>query len=221
MDTGIGLNAEALDKIRKFQPFTQADTATTRFYGGTGLGLAITQSLVKMMGDDMKVISSPEFGSEFRFQLVLQKTQKRLVSEHSEIPDSPRDNDSLNEPLSLLLVEDNYLIQELFQKMLEALRHRCEVAKNGLEGFKSCQVKKYDIIFMDIMMPVMGGMEATKLIRRSGLNVNTHIIALTANQPTPEFLKEMYQTGFNACVTKPVTLRKLRDTIRQFWEAHS
>jgi len=114
-----------------------------------------------------------------------------------------------------LVVEDNYLNQDMLRRMVELLKHECRVVSNGLEAYELCLKEKFDIIFMDLMMPVMGGLEATELIRKNGVNSCSKIVALTANLYAEE---NFLDRGFDSCLSKPLTLKTLRALLEENYE---
>lgn len=173
-DTGIGI-AENEKKLL-FQNFSQVDSSITRRYGGTGLGLAISKRLVNMMGGEIWVESEKGKGSKFYFTVLL-KPGKEVIRER---------NDEIcifktMLPLTILLAEDDEVNQTVCTRLLREKGHEVDVAKNGIEALKLYQRKEYDVILMDIQMPEMDGIEATKKIREiEGEKKHTPIIALTS-----------------------------------------
>ena len=173
-DTGIGISAET--QARLFQPFSQADSSTTRQYGGTGLGLTISKHLVELMGGRIGVRSTPGAGSEFSVELPLEPAQTRAQAQAQAV--------QAGASLAVLVVEDNDINQEVARAMLEVAGHRVEVAANGAEALKKCAQSHFDCVLMDCQMPGMDGYEATRRIRaREAENggVRVPIVALTAN----------------------------------------
>jgi signal transduction histidine kinase len=203
-DTGIGIEAENYDLL--FKSFTQIDGSYTRQYGGTGLGLVITQKLLNMMDGNIRFDSVPGSGSRFHISVPLkEKIQK----------DKPKAHEGLEMCLknqSILLVEDDRVNQIVMEKMLESFSICVDLAQNGKEGVEKAKQKKYDLILMDVQMPVMDGIQATKQIREKdknrNLNAQTPIIALTA------FALEGDRTlfknsGMDDYVSKPVERQQL------------
>ncbi len=209
-DSGIGISTEA--KERLFESFTQADASTTRKFGGTGLGLAISKSLTKMMNGEIGVDSVVGSGSTFWFTIELQKASD------NEIPKATSDETFLEaiRSLNILVAEDNSINQRVARFIIERLGHNIEIADNGeiaLEKFKN---NKYDILFMDIQMPVMDGIEATKKIREieksRNVKVGIPIIAMTAN--TLKGDKEKFlKSGMNDYIGKPFKAAELSELI--------
>jgi CheY-like chemotaxis protein len=204
-DSGIGMTAEQVSKI--FEPFMQADSSTTRHYGGTGLGLAITKNIVELMGGTLMVESSPGAGSMFSFESTFEKT---------DAPDTPGHALAvLKKPYFdglILICEDSTMNQKVICAHLERVGLKAVVAENGKAGVERVQErieqgeKPFDLIFMDIFMPVMDGLEATSLI--TALGTQSPIVALTANVMTSELAKYKLH-GMRDCLAKPFTSQAL------------
>jgi len=208
-DTGIGISQEKTATI--FERFVQADASTTRTYGGSGLGLAICKELIGMMGGEIGVESSEGYGSRFWFRLpcpVAHKyTDEKTVSPiGSSVAPSKRN-------LRVLLAEDNQVNQLVASATLEEEGHIVDVVSNGAEAVQSVENAPYDIILMDIHMPVMDGIEATRAIRTlSGDKSTIPIIALTANAMRGD--REKYlSAGINEYASKPFVPEELLDII--------
>ena len=206
-DTGIGIPAEKQQCI--FQNFMQVDGSTTRRYGGTGLGTSIAQRLVQLMGGVITFTSVEHEGSHFRFTLTFPKADERqLASLQKEMP-----IDILTEAITkkrnerdirVLLVEDYKPNQEVILYYAGALELAIDSAMNGEEACRCAAEKQYDLIFMDIQMPVMDGYDAARTIRaEKGPNGNTPIIAMTANADEMS-RRECLKAGMNYIITKPV-----------------
>ncbi len=200
-DTGIGMTEDKLTTI--FDAFKQADTSTTREYGGTGLGLSISQELVNMMGGRIQVESVLAKGSHFYFILP-------FAIDHSEhLPETLTDHSNENIEGKILLVEDTLINREIAAEMIKQLgRITVDVAENGLQAVEKAKITKYDLILMDIQMPVMDGIEATRNILESGLNQNTPIVALTANA-MKEDQKRYKAEGMVDYLSKPFHMKDL------------
>lgn len=204
-DTGIGIAPEAIRRI--FRSFEQGGAETATHYGGTGLGLTIAGSLVRMMGGSLDVVSEPGNGSEFFFTLPL-----RYAEEQSAVA-RPKPAVSASVPRDfsgkrILVVEDNDLNREIAVTLLQMQGFTVETAENGkaaLDAFVSHPVGFYDAILMDVRMPVMDGLEATRQIRLSGKEDARRIpvIAMTANA-FDEDTRESLQSGMNGHLSKPV-----------------
>jgi PAS domain S-box-containing protein len=222
-DTGIGMAPEQQAKL--FSAFTQADTSTTRRYGGTGLGLTISKQLVEMMGGILTVASEEGKGSTFSF---IARFGCRSGEESAFSPAAPgKDNIvAFVEPVPetesfagvlILLVEDNPINQEVAREILEGRGVRVDVACNGAEAVERIISSgiSYDAVFMDVQMPVMDGLEATRRIRADMAFESLPIIAMTASAMTND-LDLCLQAGMNDQVTKPINVPELFATLRRW-----
>jgi len=206
-DTGIGMNEEQLKRI--FEPFKQADDSITRKFGGTGLGLPITKNLIEMMGGTLTVESTPGSGSSFSFTLSF-----NLV-DADEAPEQKKIISELEKPhfsAEILVCEDNEMNQQVVREHLERVGIQSVVARNGKEGVDIIEErvigneKPFDLIFMDIHMPVMDGIEATEII--TSMKVGSPIVALTANIMSNDL--ELYKkSGMSDYLGKPFTSQEL------------
>jgi signal transduction histidine kinase/CheY-like chemotaxis protein/HPt (histidine-containing phosphotransfer) domain-containing protein len=202
---GIGLSHQAI----LFQPFTQVDSSTTRERGGAGLGLAISQRLVTMMGGRIQVTSNLGAGSSFSFDLVL----PRATSNVSEVGENSALSTVANFPgKHILFAEDHPLSQEILLEMLEDLGCECDIATNGAEALAFAQKRSYDLVLMDMQMPIMDGLTATRAIRNLPSYRDTPIIALTANAFGQD-RQSCLDAGMNDHIAKPVTPLKLANTL--------
>ncbi|GAA5219253.1 hypothetical protein GCM10025776_36700 [Corallincola platygyrae] len=202
-DSGIGMSEQQIARL--FTPFTQADSTTTRAFGGTGLGLTISQQLVSLMGSRIELESQPGLGSCFRFELTLP------VSEIA--PETIRKEKRRFRPLNchILLVDDNVVNQEVALGMLTRLGARVTVAEHGADAVAKANQETFDLIFMDIQMPIMDGYEATRTIKQNLISPPP-IIALTANALAEERDKAA-TAGMSGHVTKPVRQAELYQII--------
>jgi PAS domain S-box-containing protein len=199
-DTGIGIPDDKIEKI--FENFQQASSGTSRLYGGTGLGLAIVKQLVEPQGGSIQVASQVGIGSTFSFILSFQKTdivpEAEVVAEELQID---------NKSISVLVVEDIPLNQLLMKTLLDDFGFERDIADNGQIAVDKLHEKSYDVILMDLQMPVMNGFEATDHIRNV-LKLSVPIIALTADVTTVDLEKCRY-VGMNDYIAKPVDERLL------------
>ena len=211
-DSGIGIPKEKVNLI--FQNFKQADTDVSRKYGGTGLGLTIVKELVELQGGIIKVESTLGEGSIFKVLLPLSFTNIKAGEEEEKNKEDRAIKEIFLKELILLVVEDNEMNQKLITKILEIWGVTFELCINGLEAINLTKQKQYDMILMDINMPVMDGVEATNLIRKDeqNLNHNTPIIAMTAAALLEEKNKAL-QAGMNDYITKPFSPNILLDKI--------
>ncbi len=204
-DTGIGIPQNAQKKL--FSAFNQADASTTREYGGTGLGLAICAKLTALMGGNIWIESKENIGSQFHFTFVapipLQKNN--MTSIHSEQEVSTQTFADTH----LLLVEDNFVNRLLATKLLEKIGINPDIAINGQEALDKVKEKNYDIILMDMQMPVMDGLTATQQIRLLSNIKQPYIIALTANAFS-EDQQACLAVGMDDFLSKPIDFQKLK-----------
>lgn len=200
-DTGIGISEENINTI--FESFSQVDNSSTRTVGGTGLGLAISKQLTEIMGGNLLVKSKLGQGSRFYFVLVFPvgKELKKDIKQTFKI-------NKVTKNLNILLAEDDKLNQQVIGRMLKERGYLVDIAGNGLEAIKMYENKKYDIILMDIQMPVMNGIEATKIIREKEIENHTPIIAITAYALKGD--KEKFLSkGMDDYIPKPVKMDNL------------
>ena len=207
-DTGLGIPEDKLDVI--FDNFKQADSSTTRKYGGTGLGLSIVKSLVELMGGSIKVESKLGEGSQFIVYLELEDASLVLDTEEElKLPNY----DDLSR-LRLLIAEDNSINREIIGLYLKKLGCNYEVVGNGRLAIESFEKGQYDAILMDVQMPEMDGLEATRIIRNMEKHTSSRIpiIALTASAMT-EDIDKCLAAGMDGHISKPLKADKLRETI--------
>lgn len=212
-DTGVGIPEDKLAYI--FEKFAQIDASNTRRFGGTGLGLAISKRLVEMMGGIIGVFSEVEKGSEFWFTTPLKKQSKAEPVKRVDQEYLIQKHDS---DLKILLVEDDIFNQKVAQEMLIKLGFNADVVSNGHEAVKVLETISYDLVFMDVQMPEMDGIEATRLIRDASSAVLNHkipIIAMTAHA-TEGDRDRFIDAGMDDYLSKPVTLKTLRELINKW-----
>ncbi|HNX10142.1 MAG TPA: PAS domain S-box protein, partial [Methanothrix sp.] len=176
-DTGIGISRETMGRL--FHPFSQADASTSRKYGGNGLGLAISKRLVELMGGRIWAESTVGKGSTFHFAFPTRKASRPAIK---ALPTAvSRDQPGRKEKRSILLAEDNIVNQRMAMLMLKKLGYSADKVGNGLEVLDALEKKSYDLILMDVQMPEMDGLEATREIRRRWPSNAPKIVALTAH----------------------------------------
>ena len=214
-DNGMGMSADFKDTI--FDAFTRAESSMTNKIQGTGLGMAITKNLVEAMGGTIDVESELSQGSCFEVLIDLRIAEDRFVSSAEQVEkDEPAGN--VLKGMRFLCAEDNELNAEILMELLKIEGAECTICENGkrvLEAFEQSVPGDYDMILMDVQMPVMNGYEATKAIRRSSheLAMTIPIIAMTANAFS-EDIQHSLAAGMNAHVSKPVEMKVLEKTIR-------
>jgi signal transduction histidine kinase/ActR/RegA family two-component response regulator len=210
-DTGIGIPAEA--QRRLFQSFNQGESSTTRRYGGTGLGLAISKRLVELMGGEVGFESSPGEGSRFWFTAKLSLGTEALPAKFSPTEERPPREQNCG---TILVVEDNQINQKVLSHQLINLGYAIEVAENGAEAVAKVKNRRYDLIFMDVQMPVMDGFQATQEIRSLGEDSSSiPIVAVTANAFQTE-REKCFSSGMDDYLTKPVDKDRLKEALRRW-----
>jgi len=212
-DSGIGISADKIGVL--FEKFSQVDASTTRKYGGTGLGLAISKQLVEMMGGRIGVTSVEGKGSEFWFTALLGRRIDNGVQAEGtqlEVTTAARLNGRV------LVAEDNSTNREVALGILRKLGLRADAVANGAEAINSLETIPYDLVLMDMRMPVMDGIEATRRIRSPRSAVLRHdvpIIALTANAMLSD-RRNCLEAGMNDFVSKPIMKGALRDALKKW-----
>ena len=209
-DSGIGMSLEQQEAL--FSPFIQADVSTSRKFGGTGLGLSISKALVELMGGEISVASEVGEGSAFTFSIEL----ATFTGNPDELEESDSLADVRYDGRSFLLVEDNSINQEIALAILHDLGADVDVAHNGEEGVRAFLAKDYSLILMDVRMPVMDGLEATRVIRASSKHDarSVPIIAMTANAMM-EDRQASSEAGMNGHIAKPIDMAELRTVLYQ------
>jgi len=217
-DTGVGMSSEQIEKI--FDPFIQAESGTARKYGGTGLGLSITRNILELMGSRLYVESTPGLGSRFYFTIKLETVD---VPENDLYLKKVLLNE-INKPVfngEVLLCEDNPMNQQVICEHLARVGLKTTVAWNGRVGLDMVKRrvlgdnKQFALIFMDIHMPVMDGIEATKKIRE--IDKNVPIIAMTANVMSDD-RRNYLASGMQDCVCKPFTSQELWHCLLKYFK---
>ncbi len=216
-DSGIGIAPEVMNRL--FHPFSQVDLSTTRKYGGTGLGLAICKRLCELMNGTIWVESKSGQGSTFHFTGQLAKgtatrieTTNGIASAVGAIKFDP--NFAQKHPHRILVVEDNIVNQKVITRILTRLGYKADIANNGYEAIDAVQVEKYDILLMDMQMPEMDGLEATRRIRSMLPECEQPtIIAMTA-AVTIEEQQMVTAAGMDAFVSKPIDINQLTNCLQ-------
>ncbi|MDF3821610.1 ATP-binding protein [Leptospira sp. 96542] len=222
-DTGIGISE--YDISRLFDRFVQLENSRTKKFEGSGLGLFISKQLVTLMGGEIEVSSVIGEGSTFKFCIPYVKIQTDVISKNTELPFSKPNIE--NGSFHILVAEDNLLNQKFILKILQKENFLITIANNGMEVIqflddtKFINESKFDMILMDIQMPLLDGLETTKQIRtRNDIYQQIPIIAITANSMESQ-LNEYLENGMNDCVKKPIVLTELLATIYKHLKSHS
>ncbi len=222
-DTGVGIAPERVDRI--FESFSQADASTTRRFGGTGLGLSISKHLTEMMGGHIWVESRPGEGSTFYFTVLVREADSAALEESEErraaVPatGTRRVRKAINRnlarqlPLRILVADDNVINQKVACLLLLNLGYRADTAANGLEVLEALKRQRYDVVLMDVQMPELDGLEATRRICREwGPGKRPRIIAVTAGA-MPGDREKCFAAGMDDYVPKPVQAVELQEAL--------
>lgn len=210
-DTGIGIQSDKLEII--FNPFIQSDSSTTKQFGGTGLGLAISKSIIELQNGILEVQSKENEGSVFSFELRLKKGEEIISKPSQEIKELIQ-----KEKKHFLVAEDNQMNQMIIEVILQKMGHELTIAQNGLEAVELYKKNYmiYDMVLMDISMPLLNGEEATKQIidfeKQNNIS-HTSIVALTANAFEDDRIKYL-ESGMDYYLSKPISLDKLMEIIK-------
>ena len=209
-DTGIGIDETGLAKL--FKPFSQVDASISRRYGGTGLGLTICKQIVEKLGGELGMSSTVGVGSIFWFELSVEAADSSEMRREAELCDLSKSLPRLR----ILLVEDNTVNQQVATKFLERLGQDVVVAGDGEQAVAVTRDQPFDLVLMDMQMPVMDGIQATRLIKQRGDATSaTPIVAMTANASDDD-RRRCLEAGMAGFESKPVTMERLRNVIIDF-----
>lgn len=214
VDTGIGISTEKLSRL--FKPFSQGDSSTTRKYGGTGLGLVICERLVELLGGSMNIESTISTGTTVIFSTACKVNQVQSISHIDPIVPDPKPitaEFALKFPMKILVAEDNIINQKVIKQVLNKFGYQPFIVNNGREAFDIAQLEKFDLILMDVQMPEMDGLEATRKIRREGVD-QPIIIAMTASA-MPEDKIDCLDAGMNYFMSKPIGFAELMTNLEK------
>jgi CheY-like chemotaxis protein len=214
-DTGIGITREGLEKL--FQSFSQTDASITRRFGGTGLGLAISKRLAEAMGGTMWAESEGAGkGSTFHVTIVTEPAAADAVPKGTVPRPGSADLDpeqATKHPLRILLAEDNAVNQKLALKLLSQMGYQADVAANGIEAVEAVERQPYDVVLMDVQMPEMDGLEATRrIIDQLSVEERPWIVAMTANAMDGD-RETCMEAGMMGYISKPIRVNELVDAL--------
>jgi signal transduction histidine kinase/CheY-like chemotaxis protein len=208
-DNGIGIPKEKMKNL--FFPFEQLDSSITRKFGGTGLGLAISKKLIELMNGKIEVHSIESLETEFSFYLVVEPLKECCEMDGKVAIETSKEY-KINSAIRILVVDDNLINQKLALKLISKLGLKVDQALNGLEAVEKAKSFQYDLIFMDMQMPIMDGISATKEILDFNLNNKPYIVAMTANA-FQEDMEICQKVGMKDFLSKPIIPDKLYSII--------
>ena len=215
-DSGIGIPEDKMKRL--FQSFSQVDSSTTRKYGGTGLGLAISKRLVELMGGRIWAESQMGKGSTFSFEILAEAAQIKPVGETASRSENEfqAEQNERKHALSILIAEDNIVNQKVLLRMLNKLGYSADVACNGLEALQALQRQPYHVILMDVQMPEMDGLQATRAIRKLfAFAGKPKIVAITAHALEGD-REKCLAAGMDDYISKPVNWEELQAVLRSY-----
>lgn len=214
-DTGIGISKEHLQRLA--QPFFQVESSATRAYQGTGLGLAIAKKMIELLGGELEIRSEPGQGATFQFSVLAKMKQEPLTKVvKDDFPQLLTEELGQAFPLRILIAEDNDLNLQLMGLMFKQLGYGFEVARNGKEAVEKVSVQDFDLVFMDVQMPVMNGLEATEEIRKMAQGDQLVLIGLSANAFEDD-QNQALAVGMDDYLTKPLRLAVLASKLEQYY----
>jgi signal transduction histidine kinase/CheY-like chemotaxis protein len=215
-DTGIGIPDSFLSNLT--DPFFQVESSSTRSFQGTGLGLAIAKKMIELLGGELTIKSEHGHGSEFTFSVLVKKAKDHVINTIPTISTERKDWSGMSKeyPMRILLAEDNDLNLQLMTLMLDQLGYPLEIARNGKEVLEKIKEQQFDLILMDVQMPIMNGLEATKEIRKLRSSSDLWIIGLSANV-FDEDQKKAIESGMDDYLPKPIRMVVLAKKLEQFY----
>jgi signal transduction histidine kinase/CheY-like chemotaxis protein len=220
-DTGIGIAPDKQKQV--FEAFTQVDASITRRYGGTGLGLSISKRLIELMGGRLWIDSAAGQGSTFHFTLPCREVEKSAAVPKTAPAEPPPVSTRSNLAAAVLLVEDNLVNQRLALALLKRGGYEVALAVNGQEAVEACLQRSFAVVLMDMQMPVMDGLEATRLIRQHEAQhaggQHVPIVAMTANAMTGD-REACLEAGMDDYISKPIDANLLQERLK-FWTAQA
>jgi Signal transduction histidine kinase len=212
-DTGVGIDKKDISKL--FKGYSKIDNKNSiKKHRGTGLGLSICKGFIEMMGGKIEVKSRKDVGTSFSFNIILERGKKYNVMDIIDGKDKNIPNLKINRRLNILIVEDDKASQMVIYNLFRKNGHISDIANNGREALRMIENKNYDLILMDIQMPVMDGIETTKIIRKSEENADKHIpiIALTAYALKGD-REKLLGVGMDSYISKPFNVQDLLQTV--------
>ncbi len=214
-DTGVGIPPEK--QVRLFQPFEQADASTSRQYGGTGLGLAISARLVELMDGRIWLESTPGSGSTFHFTARFDPVLQGQDPAPAPIAQVRPESSPAASQVRILLAEDHPVNQKLALAMLQRMGHEAELASTGAEAVRKWREGRFELILMDVQMPELDGLQATRLIRSEERSSGRHIpiVAMTSHAMSGD-REVCLQAGMDDYISKPIHRQALEDAILRF-----
>ncbi len=215
-DTGIGIQKDFLFQLT--EPFFQVESSNSRSFQGTGLGLAIAKKIVELLGGELTIKSEHGIGSEFSFSVLVKRSKELPMPVFPPEIEERKDWVGMAKeyPMKILLAEDNDLNLQLMTLMLDQLGYDMEIARNGREVLEKVKDHTFDLILMDVQMPIMNGLEATREIRKLRSNSDLWIIGLSANV-FDEDQKKAIESGMDDYLTKPIRTMILAKKLEQFY----